>query len=232
MAHVDSTFFDVFTLPAINGDTHTALNEPNTVVITESTAKKYFGSTDVIGKTVETNDKVVYKITAVIKDIPENSHFNYDFLFSMKNADYQWGQYLSHNFHTYLLLKKGTDPKAFEKNFNQYIDKYVMPQAKQFMQINSIEDFRKSGNKLDYSLIPLTKIHLYSDRSFELSPSGNIQYVYIFSAVAIFILLIACVNFMNLTTARSANRAREVGIRKVLGTERRILSHSSFQNQF
>ena len=91
------------------------------------------------------------------------------------------------------------------------------------MQVKSIEDFRKAGNKLDYTLTPLTKIHLYSDRSFDLSPSGNIQYVYIFSAVAIFILLIACVNFMNLTTARSSNRAREVGIRKVLGTERKRL---------
>ena len=223
VAHVDSTFFDVFTLPAISGNTHTALNEPNTVVVTESTAKKYFGTTDVIGKTIETNDKVAYKITAVIKDIPQNSHFNFDFLFSMKNVDYQWGQFLSHNFHTYLLLKKGTDPKQFEKYFEQYIVKYVMPQAKQFMQVNSIEDFRKAGNRLEYSMIPLTKIHLYSDRTFELSPTGNIQYVYIFSAVAIFILLIACVNFMNLTTARSANRAKEVGIRKVLGTERKKL---------
>src|SRR5204862_885606 len=101
--------------------------------------------------------------------------------------------------------------------------KYVMPQAKVFMQINSIGDFRKAGNKLDYSLTPLTKIHLYSDRTFDLTPSGNIQYVYIFSAVALFILLIACINFMNLTTARSANRAKEVGIRKVLGTDRRNL---------
>jgi putative ABC transport system permease protein len=100
VAHVDSTFFDVFTLPALAGDTKTALNQPNTVVISESTAKKYFGTTDVIGKTIETNDKVNYKITAVIKDIPNNSHFHFDFLFSMKNVDYQWGQFLSHNFHT------------------------------------------------------------------------------------------------------------------------------------
>ncbi|MFL5786737.1 MAG: ABC transporter permease, partial [Flavisolibacter sp.] len=223
VAHVDSTFFDVFTLPAISGDTRTALNAPNTVVVTESTARKYFGTTNVIGKTIETNERVLYKITSVIKDIPKNSHFHFDFMFSMKNVDYNWNNLLSHNFHTYLLLRKGTNYKEFEKHFEQYIDKYVMPQAKAFMQINSIEDFRKAGNKLDYTLTPLTKIHLYSDRAFDLSPSGNIQYVYIFSAVALFILLIACVNFMNLTTARSTSRAREVGIRKVLGTERKNL---------
>jgi putative ABC transport system permease protein len=225
VAHVDSTFFDVFTLPAIAGNTHTALNEPNTVVITESTAKKYFNSTDVLGKTIETNDDKdpIYKITAVIKDIPSNSHFHFDFMFSMKNAGYEWGQLTSHNFHTYLLLKPGTDYKQLEKNFEQYIDKYVLPSVKQFIKINSMEEFRKSGNRLDYTLIPLTKIHLHSDRSFELSAGGNIQYVYIFGAVALFILLIACINFMNLTTARSAGRAKEVGIRKVLGTERRFL---------
>src|SRR5450631_3535482 len=225
VAHVDSTFFDVFTLPAIAGNTHTALNEPNTVVITESTAKKYFGSTDVIDKSIETNDdkNPLYKITAVIKDIPSNSHFHFDFMFSMKNAGYEWGQLTSHNFHTYLLLKQGANYKQLEKNFDQYIDKYVLPSVKQFIKISSMDDFRKAGNRLDYTLIPLTKIHLHSDRSFELSPSGNIQYVYIFGAVALFILLIACINFMNLTTARSAGRAKEVGIRKVLGTERRFL---------
>jgi putative ABC transport system permease protein len=225
VAHVDSTFFDIFTLPALSGNTHTALNEPNTVVITESTAKKYFGSTEVVGKTIEIkdNNNPIYKITAVIKDIPSNSHFHFDFMFSMKNAGYQWGQLTSHNFHTYVLLKKGADYKQLDKNFDQYIDKYVLPSVRQFVKINSMDEFKKAGNRLEYSLIPLTQIHLHSDRSFELSPSGNIQYVYIFGAVALFILLIACINFMNLTTARSAGRAKEVGIRKVLGTERRFL---------
>ncbi|WP_407522395.1 ABC transporter permease [Lacibacter sp. MH-610] len=225
VTHADSTLFEVFTLPVIAGNPQTALNEPNTVVITESAANKYFGTVNVIGQNIETNDntKTLYKVTAVIKDIPANSHFNFDFFFSMDNVEYGWGNFLSHNFHTYLLLKEGTDTKAFDRNFTQVVDKYILPQAKQFMQINSMADFEKTGNKLVYSLMPLLDIHLKSDRFPELGVNSSMQYVYIFSAVALFILLIACVNFMNLSTARSANRAKEVGIRKVLGTEKKML---------
>jgi len=141
----------------------------------------------------------------------------------MKSLEYQWGHFLSHNFHTYLLLRKGTDYHAFENKFAEYVDRYCLPEAKQMMQINSMDDFKKSGNRLEYNMTPLPKIHLYSTLQYEFLPGGNIQYVYIFSAVALFILLIACINFMNLTTARSANRAKEVGIRKVMGTERKEL---------
>ncbi|HEX6168468.1 MAG TPA: ABC transporter permease [Chitinophagaceae bacterium] len=225
VAHADSTLFGVFTLPVIAGDAKTALNEPNTVVISESAAKKYFSTTDAVGKNIETDDNgsTLYKVTAVIKDIPHNSHFTFDMIFSMDNVDYQWGNFLSHNHQTYLLLKPGTDHKLFEKNFIQVIDKYVVPQAAQFMKINSMDEFEKAGNKLEYSLMPLTEIHLRSGRVAELNVNGNIQYVYIFSAVALFVLLLACVNFMNLSTARSASRAKEVGIRKVVGSEKRSL---------
>ena len=226
VTYADSTFFNVFTLPALIGNIQTALNEPNTVVINETTAKKYFITPEnAMGKTMECKDNrtQLYKVTAVIKDIPTNSHFNFDIFLSMDNVEYRFGNFLSHNFHTYIVLKAGTDYKAFNKNFTQVIDKYILPQAKQFMNIKSMEDFAKSGNKLEYSLIPLTAIHLHSERNVELSANGNIQYVYIFSAVAIFILLIACINFMNLSTARSAGRAKEVGIRKVLGTEKKYL---------
>lgn len=221
----DSTLFDVFTLPVTEGDSKTALNEPNTVVITETAARKYFGTVHALGKTVEVNrnPKELYKVTAVIRDIPKNSHFNFDFFFSMDNVDYEFGNYLSMNFQTYLLLRPGTDPKAFENNFKQFLASYVIPQARQMMNIESMEEFQKQGNKLEFSLMPVTDIHLHSDRSPELGRNSNIQYVYIFSAVALFILLIACINFMNLSTARSANRAKEVGIRKVLGTDKNAL---------
>lgn len=225
VAYADSTLFDVFTLPAISGNTKTALDNPNTVVISESAARKYFGTTDAVGKTLEVGlgNKVIYNVTAVIKNIPANSHFHFDFIFSMDNVKYPFGSYLSHNFYTYLLLREGADYKAFEKKFDEYIVRYILPQAKQFIQINSMDDFKKAGNKIEYTLMPLTDIHLKSDRYPELSINGNIQYVYIFSAVALFLLLIACINFMNLSTARSSNRAKEVGIRKVMGTERQTL---------
>ncbi|MFL5811161.1 MAG: ABC transporter permease [Flavisolibacter sp.] len=221
--YADSNVFNVFTLPLVAGDPKTALIEPHTMVISESAAKKYFGTTDVIGKSLETEDKVQHKITAVIKDIPHNSHFHADFIWSMKDADYGWGSYLSHNFYTYIVLRSGTDYKAFEKNFRQVIQKYVFPQAQELMKVPSMDDFEKSGNKLVYTLTPLKDIHLHSDRTAEIGVNGNIQYVYIFGAVALFILLIACINFMNLSTARSANRAQEVGIRKVLGTQKKNL---------
>ena len=226
VVHADSTLFNVFTLPAIVGDTRIALREPNTVVITETAAQRYFSSAEnAIGKTLETNDNgsTLYKVTAVIKDVPKNSHFDIEFFFSMANIRYNMGNYLSHNFHTYLVLVPETDYQLFSKNFRDYTNKYVIPQASQFMEVESMEQFEQAGNKLEYSLTPLTDIHLKSSRGVELGANGNIQYVYIFSAAALFILLIACINFMNLTTARSSGRAKEVGIRKVLGSEKKAL---------
>jgi putative ABC transport system permease protein len=223
LAFVDSTFFDVFSFSLISGNAKTALNDPNTAVISESAAVKYFGTRDAVGRTVETNEKEIYKITGVMKDMPANSHFRYDFLLSMDNVKYGFGNYLSHNFHTYILLTKTAKASAFDRIFRDFLVKNVLPQAKQFMQINSMEDFEKAGNKLQYYLTPLTDIHLKSDRFPELGVNGTAQNVYIFSAVAFFILLIACINFMNLSTARSANRAKEVGIRKVLGTAKSTL---------
>ncbi len=169
-----------------------------------------------MGKTIETkdNNSTLYKITAVIKDIPHNSHFYFDFLFSMKNVNYTWGQLTNHNFHTYLVLKNGTDYKAFEKNFDQYIEKYVHPSVKQFIRINNMDEFKKAGNKLEYSLISLTKIHLYSDRSFELSPGGNVQYdftyrihiewwIFVLAALLALIIALATVSIQSIRAAIS-----------------------------
>ena len=144
-------------------------------------------------------------------------------IFPMHNLNYDWGNYVSSNFHTYFLLQPGISPKDFSNEFDEYNDKYAFPFAKKYMNIESRAAFTKAGNRLEYSLMPIRDIHLYSKLSQEMRPTGTIEYVYIFSAIALFILIIACVNFMNLTTAHSANRAKEVGIRKVLGTERKNL---------
>ncbi len=215
----DSTLFDVFSFPLVAGDPKRALAEPNGVVISESAARRHFGSQNPMGQTLRFDNEETFRVTGVMRDLPSNAHFRTDFFISMLSADYQWGQWLSNNHHTYIVLKSGTDPAAFEKNFEQVIENYAGPQAKEMMGI-SMDDFRKAGNSMKFWLLPLTDIHLHSKQQVELAPNGDVQYVYVFSAVALFILLIACINFMNLATARSANRAKEVGVRKVLGSER------------
>jgi putative ABC transport system permease protein len=216
--YTDSSVFDVFTLPFVTGQAKGSLSAPHTMVITESAARKYFKSTDIIGESLKFDNTDDYKITGVIKDLPENSHFNFDFFLSLEGVEEAHrNSWLGFNFGTYIVLKAGTSPTSFQNKLKSILDKYLFPQAGQVMNINR-EDFEKSGNYVKLSLIPLQSIHLHSDRIAELGINNDIQVIYIFAAVAIFILIIACINFMNLSTARSANRAREVGVRKVLGT--------------
>ncbi|MFN2458375.1 MAG: ABC transporter permease [Chitinophagaceae bacterium] len=220
--HVDSTLFDVFTLPLVAGDAKTALADPTSIVITEKVAEKYFSTTDAVGKTLLINDTTTYKVSGVIKTIPTQSHFNFDFFVPLKTDESRQGNWLSNNFNTYIVLKEGSDPKKLTDQFDELINKYVGPQAQTLLNAN-LEELKKNGSYVKYSLMPLTQIHLHSDKVAELGANGNMQYVYIFSAIAIFILLIACVNFMNLSTARSSNRAKEVGVRKVLGSAKKNL---------
>jgi len=223
MIYADPAMFSVFTFPMIAGDPATALKNPRSVVINETTAKKYFNTTNVVGRTFTFNDSLLYKITGVIKDIPKQAHFNFDFFLSMESLpESKNGSWLSNNFVTYILLKKGVSPKHLEVKFPALTKRYVGPQLQAAIHL-TMDALEKAGNYFRFSLIPLTDIHLHSNRVAELGANGNIQYVYIFSAIAIFILLIACVNFMNLSTARSSNRAREVGVRKVLGSPRKYL---------
>ena len=222
--YVDSTLFDVFTLPMIAGDPATALKDPHSVVVTEKIAKKYFNTTDIVGKSLVINDTSNLKITGVIKDVPTESHFNFDFFVSLNGSIQPWevNNWISNNENTYIVLKKGADPKVLESKFAGMVEKYIFPQAASILNIKK-DEFAKTGNHAFYTLMPLTSIHLYSNKVAELGANSSIQYVYIFSAIAVFILLIACVNFMNLSTARSSNRAREVGVRKVLGSLRNDL---------
>lgn len=214
VAFAESNLFDVFTLPMIDGTPSTSLSGPHSAVITETMAKKYFNKVNAVGETLTINDTSFYKVTGVIKDIPAQSHFNYDFLLSYSSIPEShangWGYGGVHN---YLLLKPGTDVHKLEAQITAIeIKNSFSPKA-----------WSTGNNYLKIVLTPLLDIHLRSTSQYELSEGGNIQYIYIFSAIAIFILLIACVNFMNLSTARSANRAKEVGVRKVLGSARKYL---------
>ena len=225
--YADSSVFEVFTFPLVAGNPHSALVEPNTIVISEAAAKRHFDNQDPIGQLLNLDNKKDFKVTGVMKNIPENSHFKADFFISMQTLNYGWNDFLSNNFYSYILLKKGTDPKAFDGYFKQVIQKYVNPQL--FKALNtSIEEVEKSGSYYRFGMIPLADIHLKSKQTSELGINGDIQYVYIFSIVALFVLLIACINFMNLSTARSSKRAKEVGIRKVLGSLRSQLMGQFF----
>ena len=228
VAFVDSNFFQVFTLPFLKGDPKTALNQPNTMVITQAMAKKYFGNDDPIGKilTIKTGDATC-KVTGVIDRIPTNSHFHIDFFASMASMpDSKSSSWMTSAYFTYLVLPKGYDYKQLEAKLPRVIEKYMGPQLQQTFGMN-LAQFRQKGNDVGLFLQPLTDIHLHSNFAYDLSPAGDIRYVYIFGAIALFMLLIACINFMNLSTAGASKRSKEVGIRKVMGSVK-----SALVNQF
>jgi putative ABC transport system permease protein len=218
----DSTIYKVFTLPMIAGDPTTALNNPHSIVIDESAARRYFNSTDVIGRTLEVNsDSTLLKITGVIRDMPEQSQFHFSFIRPLRESwtfnDPSDNDWLSSNYYTYILVKPGTTRAEVQKDVDAVVNLNFSRALQEMFQVSGA-DLEKAGNHVGCQVFPLTDVHLHSNKSYELEANSNIQYVYIFSVIAVLILLIACVNFMNLSTARSANRAREVGIRKVAGS--------------
>jgi putative ABC transport system permease protein len=218
-AFVDSNFFHVFTLPFLEGDATTALTQPNTIVVTKAIANKYFGNENPLGKILNIKgENTGFKITGVIDKVPVNSHFHFDFFASMANvSDSRSNSFMTSEYYTYLVLQKDFNYKKLEAKLPQIVEKYIGPQLQEGMGI-SLAQFRQKGNDIGLYLQPLTDIHLHSDFTNDLEPEGDIRYVYIFSAIAFFMLLIACINFMNLSTAGASKRAREVGIRKVLGS--------------
>lgn len=222
----DSTLFKVFSLKMLQGNPDQALRAPHTVVISKSAAEKYFPAENPLGKTLifNNNNNNPYHITGVIADMPHNSHFNIDFFCSMSTLEEsREPMWLSFNFQTYYVLRKDANPEVFAaKLFPQVLKKYIDPQL-QVMMGKSYAELEKGGTLLQYHIQPLKDIHLKSDLQVELSANGNMQYVWIFGLAALFVLLIAVVNFMNLSTARSALRAREVGVRKVVGSQRSAL---------
>ena len=222
MAFVDPKFFKIFTLPLIEGDAKMALQEPNTIIITKAIANKYFGDEDPLGKILSFpgNRDAAFKVTGVIDKVPENSHFHFDLFASMLSLDdARSDSWMSSNYFTYLLLRDGAGYKKLEAKLPGMVEKYMGPQVQQSLGI-SLKQFLTNGNQFGFALQPLTSIHLYSHSNYELTPPGNAMYVYIFGAIAIFMLLIACINFINLATASASQRAKEVGVRKVIGSEK------------
>ncbi|NIR50303.1 FtsX-like permease family protein [candidate division KSB1 bacterium] len=204
--YADSTIFDVFTFPLIKGNPKTALTQPNTLVISEDLAQKYFGDEEPIGKRLIIDNDEEYQVTGVVKNVPRNSHFHFDFLVSFVSYNFfDLNAWRMNNFHVYLLLKPDVSPAVLEQKFPEFVRTHITDDE----PINYL-----------VKLQPITDIHLHSDLFREFEANGDIAYVYIFTAIAVFILLIACINFMNLATARSANRCKEVGLRKVVGAQR------------
>ncbi|MBP6872719.1 MAG: ABC transporter permease [Bacteroidales bacterium] len=213
----DSAFLEVFTFEMINGDPATALVEPNCIVLTERIADKYFENENPVGKVLRLNDQVNMKVTGVLKEIPENTHLKFSMIGSISTVngrlgrepmDENWGSLFLHN---YIRLYPGTGEADFGEKI-RYVIKDAFGEAAETYNIEMIP-----------YLQPLASIHLYSNLMAELEPGSDISYIYIFAAVALFILIIACINFMNLTTARSTKRSREVGMRKVAGATRKQL---------
>ena len=218
--YVDSNFFQIFTYSLKYGNALTSLNEPNSIVISEEVSQKMFGNQNPLGKSINIRmpfGNFNYKVSGVFKDVSLKSHIPAHFFLSMRNGDIgtwvdQQTNWATNNiFFTYVKLKDGTDPKAFEKKLQAFIDK------------RGGADMKALGISKQLFIQPLKNIYLHSDLDNEIAPNGNITNLYILGSIALFVLLIACVNFMNLSTARSGKRAKEVGIRKVMGAEKKFL---------
>lgn len=220
----DSNFFRVFTVPLLQGNPDQAITQPNSIVLNETTAKKYFGSaSNAMGKIITIDDSAAV-ITGVCKDLPANSHFTFNLLGSTSTLANFIAEpnYINFSAYTYLLLRPDADAKSLEAKFPRVIEKYVAEDIEKNFGV-PFKEFQAQGNGYHYYLQPLQKIHLTSNLEAELGANGSMNIVYAFSVIALFILLLACVNFINLSTARSLDRAREVGIRKTFGSERSAL---------
>lgn len=226
--YADPSLFDVFTIPLLQGDPRNALNQPNSVVITESTARKYFKNENPLGKILRIDGEKSYQITGVAEDVPSSSHFHFDFLASIsslqrvqRNRD-NWDESF---LYTYFVLDDNASPEQLEAKFPQMVEKYIGPGIEAAFGMSLKEWSEKSGNSFRYYMQRLKDIHLRSNLMSEIEVNGDIRYVYIFLIVGFMTLLIACINFVNLATARSMSRAKDVGIRKVLGADKpRLIS--------
>jgi putative ABC transport system permease protein len=223
--YADSNFFEFFTFELLEGDAHTALKEPNTLVLTKEAATRYFGDESALGKIMTVgNDNKAFTVTGIAKTPPHNSHIKFEIVLSAaSNERMRSNQWLSNSFYTYYRKNPNTSIASIEAKLKEMVIKHTGPELEAGLGI-SFADFEKQGGIYAYYSFPMLDSHLYkSDMDNDLSPRSDIKNVYFMGAIGIFILLIACINFMNLSTARSASRAKEVGLRKTLGSLRSTL---------
>ncbi len=215
----DPNFFETFNIPMIEGDPAQALTSQNGVVFTKETAQRYFGDEDALGKRIST-PQGEFLVSAVCENVPLNSHLEFDFVGSLELLGFtRQPNYASFSVVSYIVLKDGTDPAAIEAKMPALVEQYAAGPIQARAGI-SYQEYVAAGNGYNYFLQPIQSIHLHSHLTNEIKPNGNILYVYILIAIALFLIVIACINFMNLSTARAVARAREVGIRKIVGSLR------------
>ncbi|WP_067030645.1 ABC transporter permease [Allomuricauda sp. CP2A] len=220
--YVDPSFLDMFGIPLLAGDPKTALTRPNTLILTETAAKKHFGIEDAVGQTVVLNNTENYTVVGVIPDFPSNSFLrNHSIFLSMTGfGDAQIVNWGSNNYQTYIKLIPSAKAEDMQVQLRGFLGKYMIPGVQQFLPGITEEQLIAAGNYVVYSTIPMTDIHLHSHRVAEISPNNDIQSIYILSFIALFLIVLASVNFMNLSTAYSLKRAKEVGVRKALGSKK------------
>lgn len=230
----DSTFFDFFTVPLLRGDSKTVLNAPYTAVLSETAANKYYGDENPVGKTFTIGgDTTLFTVTGLMEDIPDNCHFRADMITSfMTNPGSRNPIWMSNNRATYVLLNENADPEMVNEKFRDLLEKYIGPEVQQFIGI-SLQEFEDQGNEYGYYLQPLRKIHLDPSVENLFAPPKDPKTLYIFASIALLIIIIACINYMNLSTAQASKRAREVGIKKLSGSTkgeliRQFLTESVF----
>ncbi len=221
--YADPNFYNVFSVPLIEGDPATALLRPNTIVISEETAHRLFGMENPVGKTILLNDTYLFEITGVSENMPHNSHFRYNYLASIETVIPEqmvyFQRWLYNYLYNYIVLAEGTNVEAFKEKLQDLVYRYVSPESELSVG-RDIEAFEREGGFYRFRMEMIENIHLHSDADNQIKEGGSMTSVYFFSIIAAFILIIACINFMNLATARFSGRAKEIGVRKTLGGSR------------
>jgi putative ABC transport system permease protein len=221
----DPSFFRIFSFPLIQGNPEEVLNKPNSIVLSRKAAKRYFGTEDPIGKSLRIeNDSTYYTVTGIMEDVPENSHMHFDMVGSL--STYDWiisnERWVANFIYTYVLVREGASLDPINSRLKDMVMKYVLPNYRKMLDLGNTPD-TESRDHYAFIMQPLREIHLKSDLNSEFEPVGNIFYIYVFTTLAIIIMLLSCLNFISLVTAQAIFRAKEVGIRKIAGSERNTL---------